>query len=818
NFSNWQDDPGAGPSRQYNVQRSGILLGIYRSGGPTPTPRPPTPSPTRGPTPTSRPTSSPRPPTPGPNPSPGPTVGPSPSPTISPQSPNIRIWGLIDESYPGGKRPLPGARVRIVRRGGLGGLGRFFGRPHGDEIPPFNPTDPNFNGVSGNDGKYDYRAWIDPNETPLIVNIVASRGQFEEKSEMIEIPNLRPRQKPIRSPITGAIIGYEDIPSTHEQNKNYALDPTGRARKSTPAREKIRGEFYTHFGWGGLLWAVATFAVLLWFYNDIIGRILTFFGLDDFFLLNSPLVRIGIPLAIALFVYFAYRAGGSWKVIKYVLPVAGVYFLIFYVIDLHTIGDLINFDWYLDKLDLLRWLGISQDTIDGMKDGVRNTLSFLQFKGAEPTKPEAKKIGGFEAMQFKFGSGQNDYLLPTLFARMDYTLPLTVTNPNKFDTNLVGKSFLIDEIFLKNGSTLIMCGSTTATGKDADGNPISVLKGKIELGDVNPEEEKVIVIDFMNKTNCIDVVADARGYDAAEKEAANPMFPVKVRIFMSEEDAENECKEELTKDPPVEKDQACVNVLNDFYTRYQIPESASSKDVSAKFVKSDSACECKINRYFNIMDELCFIDNNQAKASLRSNFGFSVQGKGEMILVKSDADRKLAPKPEITSSAGPLTVTTYFISDIHVPDKTETTRMFVQIANDGDGTAQIEDLRKTATPSGVTIGACVPTPNKAQNTKIPVNKDGITVSCPVAVTADAIGSITGSYLTIPVIVDIDYTYQQTHSTTINVKKETIPDGVTDNDQIRELNRQFKPLPYYCPTKNVNDTNDEFDTVPLKIYG
>ncbi|MBI1978667.1 MAG: hypothetical protein HYS62_01235, partial [Candidatus Aenigmarchaeota archaeon] len=33
NFSNWQDDPGAGPSRQYNVQRSGILLGIYRSGG-----------------------------------------------------------------------------------------------------------------------------------------------------------------------------------------------------------------------------------------------------------------------------------------------------------------------------------------------------------------------------------------------------------------------------------------------------------------------------------------------------------------------------------------------------------------------------------------------------------------------------------------------------------------------------------------------------------------------------------------------------------------------------------------------------------------
>ncbi len=824
NFSRWSDDPSAGATRNYNVQRSDILAAYYVTGGPTgPGGRPGAPGPAHPPRGAG---SGGAPPGGGGPAGPGPTTGggggtaptgPGPAPTIPPTSgPNIRIWGLIEETYPNGHRPLPGARVRIVRRGGLGGFGRFFGRPHGNEIPSVDPSDPNSNGISGNDGKYDYRAWIDPNETPLIVNIVASRDQFEEHSEIWEIPNLIPRRRPIRSPMTGTIIGYEDVPSTTEQSKNFTLNPTGRARKSRPTREAVRGEFYQNFGWGSLPYIILFSLVLIALYWWLGPQLLGTFGLEF-----SPLFRWGGTIAILLFVILSYRSKQTWGILKPLLPFIILFVLVWGVLGLKHWSDLTNFDWYINRVDLLKIIGVPQDTINNMKDGIRNVLSFLQFKGAEPTKPEAKKIGGFEAIELKFGSKYNNFILPTLFARMDYSLPITVTNPNKFDTKLVVENFNIIDVFLNNRSdNRILCGSI---GKGA------TVTGRIELGDVNPEGEEMTTIEFKGKTlNDLDEVPGPDGEKIDCKIAlgkykdpvpTNPMYPAKIKKSVPNDD---ECKEDKNTQPPIENDQVCKAILNDFYKRYSISAAAisTSADVEAKYIKSEGMCECTLNRYYNIMDNLCFMDNDKAKITLTSSYGFKVQGKGELILVKTEADRKLAPKPSITSSAGPLTVTTYFVSDVHVPEKTRTSIMFIQITNDGDGSAQINDIiidyqKPPPKISGLTIEKCSPMPDKSKNVKIFISKDGTTISCPVKIIdATIVNSITGSYLTVPVIVDVDYTYSQTHSTTINVKKETIPEGVTDPDQIKELDANFKPLPYYCP----NEKSETYGTTSaLKIY-
>jgi len=199
-----------------------------------------------------------------------------------------------------------------------------------------------------------------------------------------------------------------------------------------------------------------------------------------------------------------------------------------------------------------------------------------------------------------------------------------------------------------------------------------------------------------------------------------------------------------------------------------------------------------------------------------------------LILVKTDADKKLAPKPSITSSAGPLTVTTYFVSDIHVfePGKTATKNMFIEIKNDGKGTGKItgmsingygvpdlvsgvirfipllieNDTRKVA------LTSCSPDPKV-----LSVGEDPVTVVCSLAPQDATV--VSGSYRTVPVIIDVDYTYTQTHSTTVGIKKESIPEGVTDIEQIIELDTTFKPLPYYCPNVNVPGGGSQ----PLKIY-
>lgn len=152
--------------------------------------------------------------------------------------------------------------------------------------------------------------------------------------------------------------------------------------------------------------------------------------------------------------------------------------------------------------------------------------------------------------------------------------------------------------------------------------------------------------------------------------------------------------------------------------------------------------------------------------------------------------------------------------------------MFIQIENEGEGSATIRNMsinnkkvsNLTQEPaqldtSKVKITSCAPNP-----IDLLIRKETISMICDVAIDPSAGDIVTGGYRTLPVIVDVNYTYSQIHSTTLNVKKETIPEGVTDEEQKRELNRQFRFLPYYCPNKEVTDPIDSsFDVKPLTIY-
>ncbi len=566
--------------------------------------------------------------------------------------------------------------------------------------------------------------------------------------------------------------------------------------------------------WGPFILAASVFAVTL--------------GASYFppfrFLGSSTTIKFGVPFILALITAYTANRDKEKGLGITLLHITSIMFLLgvlLFGINLITSGAFLNIETYLRPLDVLRVIGVPQDTIDNTKEGIRSVLSFLQFKGAESVKPEAKKIGGFEAIQLKFGSRYNDYLLPTLFARQDYVLPVTVINPNKFGTGLTVKDFTIREAFLNNGTgtNRIICGTTTKT--DPTDSTKTILTGQINLDNINPEEEKSVTIDFKGKTtqnNSVHVtpavgeLVDCRSIIGK----SNPLYTAKFTVDVLTTDQEDECVN------------LCQSKVTQSNTNYSVSNELDKE--ATKFKKSGEVCECVVKRYYNIMDDLCFINNDKTKIELSTTYNLTVQGKGELVLVKTDADRKSAPKPIITSSAGPLTVTTYFVSDVHVPGSSKTSIMFIQITNDGDGTAQINELKVNG---GVFIGDKIDPEEDIRDDKlvivkqcqpssrrISITKDGITLSCPVTVDTDKTSyesKVTGAYLTVPVIVDINYTYSQTHSTTVNVKKEVIPDAVTNDDQIKDLNRQFKALPYYCPNKKVDDTGDTFDIEPLMIY-
>lgn len=553
-------------------------------------------------------------------------------------------------------------------------------------------------------------------------------------------------------------------------------------------------------------WGAAIMATLLGA-ASFFGIWWTSANIDEAAFLGARYLLFGIPLAVGLISWrMSQGERGALKTLTTVggvLLVTGV--LVMFII-LAKGGKLTELETYLKPLDVLKLIGVPSETVENMKEGIRSALSFLRFKSVEPTKPEAEKIGGFEAIQLKFGSSANNFATPTLFARLDYTLPVTIVNPNKLETKLAAQNFVIDNTFLNNRTNRIFCGSIGGTES---------LTGKVPVGDINPEEEKSVTIDFKDKTNCETVVKSFSN-------VPNPMYPAKFSVpyYDATENNDNaDCTE------------VCKVIGNEIVNKHNIdyglsPGGDRIDATNSKYLSSDSQCECGVNRVHNVVDELCFFDDNKAQVTLKSSYDFKVQGKGELILVDKEANKKLAPKPTITSSAGPLTVAVYFISGIHIfeQNKQVAKTMFIEIKNDGDGTAKLKDLKlttegvKNANVLGtvpldsqrkISIQNCSPDP-----IKVSIDKEAVTIVCSLTPIEESAKSlVTGTYKTLPVIVDIEYAYSQTHSQTIGIKKESIPDGL-EVAQIKELDARFNSLPYYCPNEHSENNGGK---KAVKIY-
>lgn len=527
---------------------------------------------------------------------------------------------------------------------------------------------------------------------------------------------------------------------------------------------------------------------------------------------HASFIQWGVPLAMYLIGYNLTKrkkiAGG----VIAMLPIIFVGGIITLTYNLVSSGDAFQLETYLKTFDVLRLVGVSQHSIDNMKDGVRSALSYLNFKAVEPGKPEAKKIGGFEAIQVKFGTQSNNYQLPTLYARSEYTLPITVTNPNKLETSAVVKDFRIQDAVMNNGTAnRFLCGGKESCPagylpKIVDGsasccidkNCIPAEKFVEKLGDIKPEEQTVLTIEFKGKSQ-----NDFKSGDKVDCRFIlnSPLAPAYFTVPFEDKKAGSKVQDCLQV--CVEGGAYVVKSHNDLYG------SDDTIDPSYSTYYPDSLeCGCKMKQYANVLDNMCNIENNMANIQLRSIYDFNVEGKGELILLKSPSDNKIAPKPSITSSSGPLTVTTYFVPSINSFDgKLQAKNVFIDIKNDGDGAATISDLTINSKSlqnlpislddkGKIKITKCSPSPDVFQ--KLQIDKDTTTIICTLDINQDAF-PIEGSYNTIPAIVDIKYSYSEVHSTSTPIRKVFIPPEVTDRDKIQELENTYRTLPYYCPS-------------------
>ncbi|MBI2542822.1 MAG: hypothetical protein HYW24_01425 [Candidatus Aenigmarchaeota archaeon] len=520
--------------------------------------------------------------------------------------------------------------------------------------------------------------------------------------------------------------------------------------------------------------------------NVIMGLIIT---LLMFFIAILPLINT-IPiikdslflktvafLTIFTLAMLSSKARGIAPTIGHSLVWSIVALIVLIGINFFVSGTAFNIDFYINSLDVLRIIGLDQNTIDGMKEGIRKIISYLFAIGQIKPEPDAVKIGGYEAIQLKFGSRHTDFVPPNAFARLDYTLPITIINPNNVEdfVNPV-TGFYVDEIFMFNRSNeKMLCGVVEGAGKS---EPITSIKS---------QEEKSMIIQFKNKTDCRDIIAKSRNIQ--DVATVNPLFPIKFK-----QDVNSENITEMTKtgkDFVCERE--CGETLNNSNNLYGIKNELDKNETA--YIESENKCACKFQKLYNLMDDLCFTDN-KANIEMRANYNFSVEGKGELILVNKDSDKKFTSDPKITSSAGPLTVTTYFSPDIYSAesDSSRGITMFIRIDNSGEGDAKITgfDIKDLDIENG-----CSPKPVNLIVKKGDIKETGIPITCDASVFKNR--DIKEPFTTIPVVVDINYTYSQTYSTAIGLQKASIRGEIIEgSDEYNRLVEQYSPLPYYCP--------------------
>ncbi|MBI2084093.1 MAG: hypothetical protein HYT70_00560 [Candidatus Aenigmarchaeota archaeon] len=518
--------------------------------------------------------------------------------------------------------------------------------------------------------------------------------------------------------------------------------------------------------------------------------------------IRSPTIQFGIPLIVFFVVAYVaqnnlQQPGGVGRTILWLTGIFAVIGVGFYVLNLFTTGAFLNIETYLQPLNVLTVVGVPQETVDGMKQGIRDVLKFLNVQAIKPLKPEVKKSGGFEAIQLNFGSKFNDYRLPTLFARMEYLLPVTIINPNKIETGVEPvKGFYIDEVYIINGSTdKVICGVAPLPLKVETAKQESpIFSGRVDVGDILPQEEKSLTILFTGRSpkitdegkyvNCSYTASFGKTY------SFTPLAPVRVKESPSGENSVIKACEKAQNKRECYTSQCksyCQGVMQTSNGRYGVHNKLD--EPATRYIENTNECECKIKRLDNVMDDLCFMSGNKAKLELKAHYNFFVEGKGELVVAQQEADQKLVPKPRVTSSLGPLTVTAYFVPDIYVVERNAgVVTLFVDIANDGEGSATINDYEI----KDFDTRTCVPTTPLSADAKA-----STTIVCDA--TAFAKGAkLQGRFTTLPLIVDVNYSYSQKYTKDLNVEKKSISDIVTEgSDEYIDLDRQFSPLPYYC---------------------
>lgn len=462
-----------------------------------------------------------------------------------------------------------------------------------------------------------------------------------------------------------------------------------------------------------------------------------------------------LTAAVLIITVVSTRGRGAPRTIGYAAVIFIFFGLASMFINSIKTGDIYQMDWWLSKLNFLRWLGVPTSFIENFKTGVTNVLSYLNIKAIQQPTPQAEKIGGYQALEVKFGSKYTGYSIPTLYANdTSYSLPITISNPNPIDSGLTIRSFSIHSV---NSSY-----KGTSPNQDADMKTKSGLTGKIMCGfsdicnvsnsnlcNIEPQRDEQIIITFKDGAPC-----------------TLPPSEHIIDIYDSKE-----CTKTVCLSPPF------LAVNGTWRTRGLEGEGCYCKN------------ERKQNNFTELCDDLRFGD--QVTVEFSSKFNFSVTGSSEFRILEKEENIKIAPQPKIKTSSGPVDITIYFIPDYVSNEKLRDVKMIVNIANKGGGRADIKEVKlpSITSPVNINFGDCE---NRIKSITSVNDGEERPAVCDVVFTkTNNIIQIQGPYATIPVSAQINYTYEKIESKTIPITKYQY-DSQDPQDSLKA------GLPGYCP--------------------
>jgi hypothetical protein len=397
--------------------------------------------------------------------------------------------------------------------------------------------------------------------------------------------------------------------------------------------------------------------------------------------------------------------------------------------------------------------------------------------------PEAEKVGGYQAVTIQFGSKYNDYIVPTVYANdiSGYYLPITVSNPNPEEN----KELTVENFSIKS-----------SFWSDDPGVPDNHHEGDVDM--IGGSNLKIMCgfADTCNETNNVECQKLLPGIDKEiilrfedGNGSANCPSASDFKIRISDSECKGMCNNG-TIDQTCSENTTCANDLCE--SKCKAPEYKFLDFVNCTYDANQKKCVFERNK--NNFSELCsekFGESTTVKFLV--NYSFFVVGNGEFGFVQTEKDLKVLPKPKITTSAGPLSLTVYFLPSYIINEKNtgREIRMFLNLKNDGGGDAVVNNINITQNIQDTAqvrfdqnnFNSCL------NGEKIRVSSDeSWGKSCNLGILS--VSGQTGPFATIPITVSMKYSYEETISKSIPIKKVSF-------DPIKQS--EFVGTPGYCPT-------------------